>query len=134
DWRVVKYRCPYLRREVWEIWAGPVPCIPANIYLREQSQLHGWRSTTIEAKAYRLVNFFRALGQAGISFWTDSVRRGGNLMLAYRVSLQRRLQSAPTTQEEEDDEAENALFATGDALARITESRASDIMGEILDL
>jgi integrase len=121
-------------QDVWEIWAGPLPCVPANVYLREQTQLLGWEPTTVETKAYRLIHFFRVLSDAGVSFWVDPVRRGGNLMLAYRVSLQRRVRGAVDMKRGEGGGAPVSVFVDDDAVKRITESRASDIMGELLSM
>lgn len=74
NWRVLKYDCPILGREISEIWAGPVPSVSANVYLRRLARLRQWADATVSAIAYRLVVFFRWLDTEGLSFWPDEVR------------------------------------------------------------
>ena len=117
QWSVVTYQCPYLGREVSEIWDGILPCIPVNAYLRAGGQLHQWSPKTVQNKAYCLLAFVRWLADSDRSFWNLDVRLGGRAILEFRNELLRRvypvgLQAAPS-------------------LADIT---ADDIMGEILGL
>lgn len=77
-------QCPYRQERVSELWDGPLPIVPANTYLRAAMNA---KVQTLEAKAYRLVVFFRYLKANGWSFWDEDVRRGGAKMLFFRNAL-----------------------------------------------
>jgi hypothetical protein len=117
-WRVVRYHCPYLERGVVELWDGSFPCIAANIYLRRQAANLSWKRNTAEAKAYALLPLFRWLSSRGHSFWEDEVRRGGRVMMAFRLDLQRRITSPLNPSPDEP----------------ISRNRAREIMNELLAL
>lgn len=85
--RVVSFRCPYAEVDVSELWAGAVPVVAANAYLRSNAN---WSPETVLAKAKRLQSLFRYLEAAGWDFWDIGVRGGGPRMVMFRNSLLKR--------------------------------------------
>ena len=82
--QVLRTRCPFWERTVYELWDGCQPVIPANNYLRSNLALG---DNTLADKAYSLLLFFRFLKRNSLHFFDLSPSSMTPLVLLFRNDL-----------------------------------------------
>jgi integrase len=118
--RVIRTYCPFWQRDLYELWSGIQPLVPANNYLRANLAV---ADSTLADKAYRLLPFFRFLERNSVQFFDLTPQSLNPLIQLFRNLLLLRVKKATAV----DDGSSRA----GESVDGLGYARAKCILDEV---